>query len=136
MNLGYRWFARIACCAFLALVGSITHAQSYVFGTASYSAPGGGFSSSLVTADFNADGIADVAILGSTSNGKVLSIFLGQPGGSFAPRVDYSIQAASFPVGDYNGDGKVDIVTSGDPSYPLVGVNILYGNGDGTFQSP
>ncbi|PYT41367.1 MAG: hypothetical protein DMG47_17625 [Acidobacteria bacterium] len=97
-------------CAVLSLVGLEAQAQTYVFGNASYSAPGLSSASSLVIADFNADGIPDAAMLGTISSGQVLSIFLGKPDGSFGPRVDYSVQASGFTVGDFNGDGKVDVI--------------------------
>src|SRR5580704_9285604 len=141
MNPNYRWFAKIAFfCALLSLAGSNAQAQTYVFGTASYSAPGLSSTSPpqgnapILTADFNGDGIPDVVILGSTSAGQVLSIFLGRPDGSFAPGVDYSVQANGFTLGDFNGDGKLDVivVTYG---YTTTG-SILLGNGDGTLQSP
>ena len=141
MNPSYRWFAKIAFfCALLGLAGSNAQAQAYVFGNAGYSAPGLSSISPpqgnapIVTADFNGDGIPDVVILGSTSAGQVLSIFLGRPDGSFAPGVDYSVQANGFTLGDFNGDGKLDVivVTYG---YTTTG-SILLGNGDGTLQSP
>ncbi len=141
MNPSYRWFARSAFfCALLSFVGLKAQAQTYVFGTASYPAPGLGSISPpqgnapILTADFNGDGIPDVVIFGSTSAGQVLSIFLGRPDGSFAPGVDYSVQANGFTVGDFNGDGKLDVivVTYG---YTITG-SILLGNGDGTLQSP
>src|SRR5258707_13934946 len=135
MNTICRRIAQIALvCAVLSLAGREAQAQTYVFGNASYSAPGLNSTSAITNADFNGDGIPDVVILGSTSGGLVLSIFLGRPDGSFAPRVDYSVQATGFTVGDFNGDGKLDVivVTSG---YPITG-SILLGNGDGTLQSP
>jgi hypothetical protein len=91
MNSNYRWVAKIAFfCALLSLASLSAQAQTYVFGTASYSAPGVSSNSPfapIVTADFNRDGIPDVAILGPVSSGQVLSIFLGRPDGSFGPRV-------------------------------------------------
>jgi hypothetical protein len=133
MNLIYRRAAHIAfLCALLSLVGFRAQAQTYVFGTASYSAPG--LSAPIVTADFNGDGITDVAILGSISAGQALSIFLGRPDGSFAPRVDYSVQATGFTVGDFNGDGKLDVIVVAF-GYTITG-SILLGNGDGTLQLP
>src|SRR5439155_1749137 len=118
-------------CAVLSLVGLEAQAQTYVFGNASYSAPGLSSASSLVIADFNADGIPDAAMLGTISSGQVLSIFLGKPDGSFGPRVDYSVQASGFTVGDFNGDGKVDVVVVSS-----TGTSIFFGNGDGTLQPP
>jgi hypothetical protein len=116
-------------------------AQTYVFGTASYSAPPlpGSISppygnSPVATADFNGDGMMDVAILGSTSvTSQLISIYLRKPDGTFAPRVDYPVEATGFAVGDFNGDGKLDIVAINRIGYPVA--SILYGNGDGTFQS-
>lgn len=40
-----------------------------------------------------------------------------------------------FAVGDFNGDGKPDIL-SGTPNMQELGVRLLQGNGDGTFQTP
>lgn len=52
----------------------------------------------------------------------------------FTPRVDYG--TGSYPefvtYGDFNGDGKTDLVTANVYSY---GISILIGNGDGTFQA-
>jgi hypothetical protein len=141
MNTICRRVAQIAfVCAVLSLVGLEAQAQTYVFGNASYSAPGLSSTSppqgnaQITTADFNGDGIPDVVILGSTSGGQVLSIFLGRPNGSFAPRVDYSVQATGFTVGDFNGDGKLDVIVVTD-GYTITG-SILLGNGDGTLQPP
>ncbi len=141
MNAIYRRVAQTAFFfALLSLASLTAQAQTYVFGTASYSAPGLSSTSPpqgnapIVTADFNGDGIPDIAILGSLSGGPALSIFLGRPDGSFAPRVDYPVQATGFTVGDFNGDGKLDVVVV-TYGYTITG-SILLGNGDGTLQPP
>ena len=69
MNPIYRRAAHIVfLCALLSLVGFRVQAQSYVFGTASYSAPG--LSAPIVTADFNGDGITDIVWV-QPSNGQL-----------------------------------------------------------------
>jgi hypothetical protein len=85
MNTICRQAAQIALvCAVLSLLGLQAQAQTYVFGNASYSAPGLNFTSppqgtaAITTADFNGDGILDGAVLGTISSGQVLSIFLGR----------------------------------------------------------
>ena len=45
------------------------------------------------------------------------------------------ITPESLVVGDFNGDGKPDIAVSGDDSTGNGSVEILVGNGDGTFRS-
>lgn len=145
MNPGYRWVAKIAFfCALLSLASLTAQAQTYTFGTASYSAPGLSSISPppgnapITTADFNGDGIPDVAILGTISSGQALSIFLGRPDGSFGPKVDYpieGIQPIGFTVGDFNGDGKVDVIVVCSTACST-NLSIYLGNGDGTLQPP
>jgi len=142
MNPSYRCVAKIAFfCALLSFVGLKVQAQTYVFGTASYSAPGVNNAVSppqgnlpIATADFNGDGIPDTAILGTTSAGQTLSIFLGRSDGSLGSREDYSVQADGFTIGDFNGDGKLDVITVSSIYSPSA--SIFWGNGDGTLQAP
>jgi hypothetical protein len=46
--------------------------------------------------------------------------------------VRFKLIPRSWPVGDFNGDGKQDLVVTSVP--PFVGIAL--GNGDGTFQAP
>jgi hypothetical protein len=83
--------------------------------------------------DFNRDGKLDLAI---DANGGGIAILLGNGDGTFQSPVGYgSGPVAPGAVGDFNGDGIVDILTSGSflPGVPLDPV-ILLGKGDGTFQ--
>src|SRR5207245_3949973 len=42
----------------------------------------------------------------------------------------------SVVVGDFNGDGRLDLAVTNASSYDVPGtVSVLLGNGDGTFQS-
>jgi tetratricopeptide (TPR) repeat protein/ankyrin repeat protein len=70
---------------------------------------------------------------GTVSTGTV-SILLGNGDGTFQPRVDFATgaQPAAIAVGDFNGDGKLDLAVAnqGDNT-----VSILLGKGDGTFQT-
>lgn len=92
----------------------------------------------LVTAveDFNGDSILDVAttqfINGFTS---FVSIYLGNGTGGFSTPAQFSTGGNSedVQVGDFNNDGRIDLVTSNKDSD---NISILLGNGNGTFDSP
>lgn len=101
---------------------------SYLDGTVH---PLSNLSSSLFAGDFNGDGIADVVAL-STSG--VPETFLGTKSGVFsAPVQNGEVLPSGWNwigdlVGDFDGDGKQDILLNGISS-----MDVLYGKGDGSF---
>jgi hypothetical protein len=82
----------------------------------------------IVVADFNNDGIPDLAAAGQGAVGFAL----GNGSGTFqAPQ---TLTSTGFPaalaVGDFNHDGNLDMVTANGGS-----VNVFLGNGHGAFQT-
>ena len=98
----------------------------------SYTADAG--ADSIAVADFNGDGKLDVVT--SNSQGNDISVLLGNGDGTFKPAVNYAVAVApgSLVVADFNGDRHPDIAVAG--SYPTGGVQVLLGKGDGMFQAP
>jgi len=95
----------------------------------------------IALGDFTGDGRIDVADLeGTSSQGVVcdcIEVLPGNGDGTFgAPvatiPVPYNITGFSIAAGDFNNDGKLDIVVGGGFGSANQ-IDVLLGNGDGTF---
>jgi len=92
----------------------------------------------LVVADFNEDGIPDIAVANSNLFGggrQNISILLGKGNGTFAAAAanPSANQPRYLAAGDFNHDGHVDLAFTNQLGY---NVGVMLGNGDGTFQDP
>ena len=88
----------------------------------------------LTAFDVNGDGKPDVVAITASS----LVVYIGKGDGTFGSPIFTNLGAGQstslLVLGDFNGDGKVDVAVSLQPS-AAAGTGILLGNGDGTFQA-
>jgi hypothetical protein len=93
-----------------------------------YNVPNGG--NSVAIADVNGDGKLDII-----TNG--VSVLLGNGDGTFTNfggvNLGGNASSTSVNIGDFNGDGKLDLALYSSVNNAI---EILLGNGDGTFQNP
>jgi len=94
----------------------------------------------VVSADFNHDGIPDLAIANLAVNGTI-SVFIGNGDGSFHSPVNYSVgvNPQMLTVADVNGDGASDLIVANECAQPACttsSVMVLLGNGDGSHDVP
>jgi uncharacterized protein (TIGR03437 family) len=86
----------------------------------------------MVTADFNGDGVPDLAV--SDTGSHVLTILLGNGDGTFQQAAAYPIasdcQMASIFVGDFTSDHKPDLLGICQFENQVL---VFPGHGDGTF---
>lgn len=91
-------------------------------------------------ADVNGDGRLDQIVFGGASLGGTSSIrvFLARDDGSFVPGSSFwsGLWPARVAIGDFNGDGRVDIALVEAVTFDIYGSTSVYvhvGRGDGTF---
>src|SRR5262249_54084615 len=112
--------------------GTFTPAGIYVT-----SATGG--TTGLAAADLRGNGITDLVVVnpsdGFNGSGSA-AVLLGNGDGTFQAPQEFAagLRPTFVAVGDFNGDGKPDLVVGSSIRGDFTCV--LLGNGDGTFQPP
>ncbi|MEO5754617.1 MAG: FG-GAP-like repeat-containing protein [Chthoniobacterales bacterium] len=91
--------------------------------------PVGGPSLNLLTADFNNDGKADLAV----TNESQVVLFLGDGAGNFGLATTYNagLVPRGMAIGDLDKDGRTDLVV-----VDLRSIAVLLNNGAGGFEEP
>jgi len=93
------------------------------------------FPNSMAVADFDGNGILDLAVDSGSFGAHVLSIFMGNGNGTFRAgtsiALNFSNSLSPPVVGDFNNDRIPDLAVA---SFSIIAV--LIGNGDGTFKAP
>jgi Bacterial Ig-like domain (group 3)/Chitobiase/beta-hexosaminidase C-terminal domain/FG-GAP-like repeat len=107
--------------------------------------PAGNTPVALARADFNGDGLDDLAVANGVNpatdtSDNTVSVFLSQSAGVYAPQVTYPV--GDFPIavatGKVNGNQSIFVLSdedaTGNGSNPVF--TYLQGSGNGSFQSP
>ena len=119
---------------------SIGQQLGRTIGAGSTMAPDGTFSDSnpayaapasshrIVSADFNGDGLPDIAAARFALSSSV-AVLLANPDGSFQSALTRNLtRVLDMTTGDFNEDGKTDIAVGTE-----TGAYVMLGNNDGTF---
>ncbi len=94
--------------------------------------------SSVAWGDYNSDGKPDLALTGYSGAGPISKIYKNNGNGTFSEDTTAesglaAVYMGSVAWGDYNSDGKPDILLTGDTASTQV-TKIFKNNGNGTFS--
>jgi len=134
-----RWVMGLGLVAVFCASAASLYARTYVFGRTDYIVGSAPFA--VVAADFNGDGILDLAV--ANAGDKTITILLGRRDGTFGAGTIYAtgVTPVAIAVGDFNGDGVPDLaVATSDCQFVddftecgYGSVSVFIGVGDGTF---
>lgn len=111
---------------------------TFVAGTTRDFAAGNG-PTSIAVADYNLDGLADLAVSDETDNAVSLILNLG--GEEFAPNIELPVDTApvSLTTADFNADGRPDVATANNGAANatvILNTTSLFGSTLGTTGTP
>jgi hypothetical protein len=94
-------------------------------------------SGSVAWGDYNSDGYPDILLTGYTGSAYVSKIYTNNRNGTFTvdtKAVLTGVRSGSVAWGDYNSDGKLDILLTGSNASGRVG-KVYTNNGNGSFSA-
>ncbi|MFO7033127.1 hypothetical protein B9T07_25595, partial [Limnospira fusiformis CCALA 023] len=97
----------------------------------------GVYNGSVATADFNGDGHIDILLTGlDSSNNRISRVYLNDGSGGFTEATNISLTGVDFSsvaTGDFNGDGDIDILLTGEDSDSGFISQVYLNDGSGGF---
>jgi len=114
----------------IALLFSIKQVNAQICFSPSTEFAVGTGAASVVSADFNGDGFADLAVANNGTGD--ISILIGTGTGSFGAATNFGVGSGPYSLctADFNGDGKADLAATNHGSND---VSVMLGNGSGSF---